>query len=307
MRMDKCVRRLSKVEFPRNCEKIELSNYQLHKEIDRRRSFVDNTWYNPFVRFEDLALTGFFFFKKPDHVKCFFCSVHLSDFEPNDDIVKEHLKFSPNCPLIRRRQTHNFTSNHKELDRILPVASFDECGSTRKKSRVEDKVSYPEYRLASERLKTFHLWPVSIELRPDDLAAAGFFYTGQSDITVCFSCGAVVVKWEKGDNAWIEHKKFQKNQCSFLKLNHEQLKINEKKQKTTLSQEKCCESKEKSEESAKEAEFETCCKICYSQRSSIVFLPCKHVAVCGSCVFSIDDKCPICRATIEEKYPLFYS
>lgn len=306
--MERCIeRRVSNVQLQRNCEEINLSGYQLHKEIDRRRTFVDNDWFNQHVKFEDLALTGLYFHQKPDHVKCFFCSVHLSEFEPNDDIVKEHLKFSPNCRLLRRRQTHNFPLDAEELDRVLPVASIDECGSRRKKSRVEEEVAYSEYRLASERMKTFELWPLLIEFKPKDLVAAGFFYTGQSDFCVCFSCGGVVGEWEKDDNPWLEHKKFQKKECSFLKLNQDQLKINEEKQKTILNEKKCCESKAKEEISEKEVDLETCCKICYAQRSSIVFLPCKHVAVCGSCVFAIGEKCPICRTPIEEKFPLFYS
>lgn len=162
---------------------IDVSKYNVYKETDRRKSFVDNNW-SSHIQYIELAQLGFYFTKKPDSVKCAFCYLDLSEFEPNDEPLKEHLKFSPNCPLLRRRETYNEPLDFEALDKILPPVSYDECGSRRKKSRVEDDVAYPDYRLPSIRMKSFETWPVGIKQRPEDLCEAGFFYSGQSDVTV---------------------------------------------------------------------------------------------------------------------------
>lgn len=292
-------------DYPR----IDVSKYELNKEIDRRRSFIENIWYNEHVQVEDLARLGLYFVKRPDFVECNFCEVVLSEFEPNDNVLKEHLKFSPNCPLLRRRETDNEPFDSAELDKILPPISIDECGSRRrKKSRIEDELAYPEYRLPSARLKSFDSWPIGIQQKPESLSDAGFFYIGQSDITICFSCGLIVGKWEANDSPWIEHKKLLKKSCNYLNMNQKALEIEEKKyEDTKKSQSQVTETKHEDEDSDKEVDYETVCKICLKNKSSILFLPCKHVAVCGQCVFGIDEKCPICRSKINEKIPFIYS
>ena len=238
--MGTCVHSVDPTKVKKKSCEIDLNKYQLNKEVDRRRTFIDNNWYNLYVSIKDLAQVGFFYCEKPDKVKCYFCSVTLSDFEPNDDVLKEHLKFSPNCRLIKRREIYNIPLDAAELDRILPPVSVDECGSNRKKSRVEDEVSHPQYRLPTMRLKSFDSWPVEFQ-NPQELVDAGFFYSGQSDITVCFSCGLYAGKWEKNDNPWVEHKALCQKECNFLKMNQE-LKRNEKKfekSKALQQNEKC--------------------------------------------------------------------
>lgn len=307
--MENCVRRENPQKLQKDCQKIDFRDYQLNKEVDRRRSFIDNNWCNKHVQFDDLALFGLYFYKKPDHVKCYFCSIDLSDFEPGDDVLKEHLKFSPNCPLLRRRKTLNIPWDAKELDKILPPESIDECGSKRKKSRVEDDVAYPEYRLPSARLKSFEYWPIGIKQKPADLIEAGFFYSGQSDITVCFSCGVYIGKWEKNDDPWLEHKNLMVKECSYLKMNQDQVTHAEKKVELMKQSSSGSDQSSKSEAVSSETkiDFDTCCKICMAKKSSVVFLPCQHVAVCGSCLFGIGENCPICRSPIEKTIPLIYS
>ena len=48
-----------------------------------------------------LALAGFYFEptpSAPDQVGCFSCQKHLDGWEAEDDPVREHLQFSPECP-----------------------------------------------------------------------------------------------------------------------------------------------------------------------------------------------------------------
>lgn len=47
------------------------------------------------------------------------------------------------------------------------------------------------------------------------------------------------------------------------------------------------------------------CKICYDRPRSVLLLPCRHCAVCSSCLRSLrDERCPLCRATFSA-YLLF--
>jgi baculoviral IAP repeat-containing protein 7/8 len=158
----------------------------------------------------------------------------------------------------------------------------------------------------SQRLKSFQTWPKSIPKRPQELSEAGFFYSGSSDLTTCFACGTGVVNWEASDNVWIEHKKHAE-ECIFLKLNHETVTLNERAQSkiTELPKIEACEQETGSESLSEQ--FESHCKICLERRSSVIFMPCRHVAVCGECVFGLDETCPICRTPIGEKINLFFA
>ncbi|KAL3885595.1 hypothetical protein ACJMK2_025646 [Sinanodonta woodiana] len=42
------------------------------------------------------------------------------------------------------------------------------------------------------------------------------------------------------------------------------------------------------------------CKICFANKTSVVFMPCKHVATCDECSIPLHS-CPVCRETIKER------
>merc|ERR1711892_13845 len=50
------------------------------------------------------------------------------------------------------------------------------------------------------------------------------------------------------------------------------------------------------------------CKVCLANRSSILFLPCRHVSVCTECAVRLpDDTCPLCRQHIEHMIDAYIS
>ena len=59
------------------------------------------------------------------------------------------------------------------------------------------------------RLQTFldEVWPSDSPVRPEELAAAGFYYTGSGDETRCYACNKVLSNWEAGDDPYQEHKR----------------------------------------------------------------------------------------------------
>uniref|UniRef100_A0A5F9DB69 RING-type E3 ubiquitin transferase n=1 Tax=Oryctolagus cuniculus TaxID=9986 RepID=A0A5F9DB69_RABIT len=65
------------------------------------------------------------------------------------------------------------------------------------------------------RLASFYDWPLTAGVRPEPLAAAGFFHTGQQDKVRCFFCYGGLQSWERGDDPWTEHAKWFPR-CQFL-------------------------------------------------------------------------------------------
>ncbi|CAO1396288.1 unnamed protein product [Diamesa tonsa] len=63
----------------------------------------------------------------------------------------------------------------------------------------------PDYELYSERLKTFTSWPIGIKQRPEELSAAGFYYSGCGDELLCYSCGLEMCQLEPDANPWVKH------------------------------------------------------------------------------------------------------
>lgn len=77
----------------------------------------------------------------------------------------------------------------------------------------------PHMRNEEARLQTFSSWPSNSPVRPQDLAEAGFYYTGVNDAVQCFCCAGMLSGWEPGDTAWGEHARHY-NFCFFI-LGHD--------------------------------------------------------------------------------------
>ncbi|XP_023169809.1 death-associated inhibitor of apoptosis 1 [Drosophila hydei] len=237
-----------------------------HREDERLKTF--ETWPLPWLDKNVLAQTGMFYTNEEDKCKCYFCEVEIGRWVHEDHPVNEHLRWSPNCPLLRRRTTNNLPINADALDRNLPQASFDVCGSNDTSSldirenayseglpsiqstgmnsfqpaRVASPGSsttpastnssnggnyfpeYPEYAIESARLRSYEDWPRNMKQKPQQLAEAGFFYTGVGDRVRCFSCGGGLKDWDDNDEPWEQHALWL-GQCRFVKLIKGQLYI----------------------------------------------------------------------------------
>ncbi|XP_013399962.1 baculoviral IAP repeat-containing protein 7-like [Lingula anatina] len=58
--------------------------------------------------------------------------------------------------------------------------------------------------------------PLSIPVPATRLARAGFYYSGEGDEVVCFSCGGRLREWARGDDPAVRHRNFYPN-CRFLR------------------------------------------------------------------------------------------
>lgn len=59
--------------------------------------------------------------------------------------------------------------------------------------------------IESHRLDTYTDWPNRQAISPEELAQAGFFFTGSADRVQCAFCENVLRNWELGDDALAEH------------------------------------------------------------------------------------------------------
>lgn len=73
---------------------------------------------------------------------------------------------------------------------------------------------------AIERLKTFDTWPKQMT-RPskEQLALAGFVYTGKGDLVYCFACGKQIKDWLIDDIPFAEHYRWSRD-CEYLQLTY---------------------------------------------------------------------------------------
>ena len=82
---------------------------------------------------------------------------------------------------------------------------------------VMDCVSDIRMEYYDNRLKTFDIYPK--QMLPDkyQLARAGLFYTGKSDICQCFRCHVKLSAWKRDDDAMKEHFKWSNN-CEYINI-----------------------------------------------------------------------------------------
>nr|DBA22060.1 TPA: hypothetical protein GDO54_013134 [Pyxicephalus adspersus] len=309
----------------------------MRREMRRLVSFRD--WPCPgIVSPQQLARAGFFYLGPGDRVQCFCCRGILRSWEPGDQPCTEHRKYFPACPFIQGRDVGN-----------LPLAGATDSVDGQILAQLqrmpegeeEDwQAVYPELLEERQRLGTFHNWPQYTGVTPEQLARAGFFYTGQRDNVRCFHCDGELRNWERGDDPWREHAKWFPR-CEFLVQSMgpayirsvqdaignspenlpESLRTSERSPSTQSEPTRIQESPAQrpasqapkqpettlsAEEQLRRLKEERMCKVCMDKDVSMVFVPCGHLVVCMDCAPNLRH-CPICRATIRGSMRAFMS
>lgn len=80
---------------------------QMNFEKFRLESFID--WPKPWIDVREMASNGFYYIGREDKVTCFFCKLHLCEFEADDIPNELHSKWSIDCPLFNHEKTTNIT------------------------------------------------------------------------------------------------------------------------------------------------------------------------------------------------------
>ena len=205
-----------------------------------------------FISPNELAAEGLFYSRNEDRCTCVFCWEIYDGWKEGCSVKEKHYKKSPDCfKFVMKHKADEFWKGPKNFYR--DPYGRDTCGGgfkadkfidNCKKDRIiiikiynnsqksivhlddienagiyrhSDVQAYPEYANKNDRLTTFDKWPENVltHQSPEDLAEAGFLYTGIADFVVCFSCGQMIGIFEKDDIAWIEHAKFSPY-CRYL-------------------------------------------------------------------------------------------
>ncbi|XP_075032812.1 baculoviral IAP repeat-containing protein 7 isoform X3 [Mixophyes fleayi] len=307
-------------------------------EVNRLRTFTAWPGSSTLCPHE-LARAGFFYLGPGDRVQCFCCGGVLRCWEPGDKPQNEHLKFFPSCPFVLGREVGNVpcVEGRDSVDGQI-------LGQLQRLPGEEENCQavYPELAEASERLATYRNWPQYAEVTPDQLAQAGFFYTGYRDNVRCFHCDGGLRNWERGDNPWAEHAKWFPR-CEFLiqsmgpgyirsiqdiqfsspESTPESRRSSDRSPNTPSSSVRIAEAPAQrassepepqnepetalsTEEQLRRLKEERICKVCMDREVSMVFVPCGHLVVCKDCAPNLRH-CPICRATIRGSVRAFMS
>ncbi|XP_066587225.1 death-associated inhibitor of apoptosis 1-like isoform X2 [Prorops nasuta] len=220
----------------------EVDNIDYRFEAARLASYEN--WPVPYMEPEKLAAAGFYFTREDDKVKCFECNVEICQWMEGDNPMVDHQRWSPRCRFIRRIACGNVPIgvDPSTIPESRP-RSRDVCGPYGVEYRQDSgpdchnppadfqlpsavKLGYlgigkpkgpvhPEYASHDARLRTFESWPKSMPQTKEQLAEAGFYYTGKGDQTLCYHCNGGLKDWEPNDDPWEEHAKWF-SKCFYL-------------------------------------------------------------------------------------------
>lgn len=282
----------------------------MHREDERIKTF--EKWPVTFLSGDELARNGFYYLGRGDEVRCAFCKVEIMRWVEGDDPAKDHQRWAPQCSFVRKLigGSNSDTSS----------SGRDECGARAAASsstppRMAGPV-HPRYASETARLRSFRDWPRCMKQKPEELAEAGFFYTGQGDKTKCFYCDGGLKDWENDDVPWEQHARWF-DRCAYVQL----VKGREYVQKVMT--EACAvpaadagsdvppvrsatppsTPRDSQENSVDDSNL---CKICYAEERNVCFVPCGHVVACAKCALAAD-KCPMCRRTFQNAVRLYFS
>ncbi|XP_047350466.1 putative inhibitor of apoptosis [Vespa velutina] len=208
----------------------EVNNLDYRFESARLKSF--RKWPVSFVNPTTLAAAGFYYVGESDRVQCFECQVELYNWEQGDIPMVDHERSSPNCRFVRNIPCGNVPIGTDPALVILPnPRSQDVCGiynltSQSKFDKETNKLrslgferpkspAYLKYASIESRIRSFDTWPKPLPPDKNQLAEAGFFYTGKEDQTVCFHCGGGLKDWKPEDDPWEQHAKWF-SKCYYL-------------------------------------------------------------------------------------------
>ncbi|NXG01230.1 BIR7B protein, partial [Sakesphorus luctuosus] len=260
----------------------------------------------------DLVEAGFFYVGPRDEVQCFCCGGVLKDWRRGDCPIIEHLNFFPSCKYICGENVGNQEMLH--LQEVSDTVD-GQFLSLFQETALPNDPEYPEMVTEEMRLSTFQNWPQNSHISPEQLARAGFFYTGRGDVVRCFYCDGGVSSWSFGDDPWREHAKWHP-ECEFLLQSKGRQFVSTAQEtfSTTLLAPLGLffsffgkdESQLSTEEQLRRLQEERTCKVCLDRNVSVVFVPCGHLVACEECALNLR-LCPICRAAIQGSVRTFMS
>ena len=287
---------------------------------------------------EELAWAGFVYTGEDDKVKCEFCGVQFHQWLGTDVAFSQHAHESPNCPFVLPRTKGPLSMDMRFLyDRRVsfsnPSRPWPHSPATAPSPTILADAGF-YYTGDGDRVKCFHCGLVL-----HSWLASGMPYHAHARY-MHGPCPYMIV--EKGlewiiNIAGVSREELQRqahlyadndrapveeeNMSSELMLadNNDDVDLNERldvqSPTTTVTLtgrkvEPVYECEGASFESLR-AEFEKLlstqrCKVCLTNKCTIVYLPCTHLATCSECATRLVD-CPICRKRATHVIEVFYT
>ncbi|XP_065213436.1 E3 ubiquitin-protein ligase XIAP-like [Planococcus citri] len=201
-------------DFVEEVKKKVKNQYKM--EESRLSSFADFWPESATKTPKQLAKAGFFNTgDSDDEVQCFECGITITDWKADDDVWFKHTKLNPKCKFVFEIKGPEFT------DKVLEVKSTMEEASHMQKmikdqNRDLDHPCHDNYKSVEQRMQSFKNWPIPRIKKPEELAAAGFYYSGQEDFVVCFHCNGSLYDLKVNEVASEEHAKWYRT-CAFIR------------------------------------------------------------------------------------------
>ncbi|XP_065226580.1 baculoviral IAP repeat-containing protein 7-like [Planococcus citri] len=185
---------------------------------NRIKSYEFSKWPSNFKSQPDtLSKAGFFYLGLGGTKSaCFQCGGAIM-FQENDDAFVEHRHFFPTCMFVVKHEILEAANKLEEK-----IAMITSCTPSRPEPNLRLRTANLDLSLESDRLKTFHDWHYSF-IDKNELAEAGFYYTGKGDQVTCYECDTEIGEWEPGDYPAAEHLKHWPD-CALAPLLRELLK-----------------------------------------------------------------------------------
>ncbi|XP_046557154.1 E3 ubiquitin-protein ligase XIAP-like isoform X2 [Haliotis rubra] len=177
----------------------------------------------PCLKAKELASSGFVMLTG-DKVRCVFCGEQTTcpTAECTTPVKDIHRALSPNCPFFRGFDVSNVScrleelierdSEHSDSD---TSSDSDEDNNNTTSSSVPCMFHNPFFEDFTVRKETFKDWPPQMNPTAQQLAEAGFYYTGTFDKVSCFTCGCSLSKWQTDADALVQHAKHSPS-CLYL-------------------------------------------------------------------------------------------
>ncbi|KAF4525085.1 hypothetical protein B566_EDAN015964, partial [Ephemera danica] len=200
-----------------SCSNIPIGDVTSYRyEANRLFSLLTTNWTAP-IDVYDLAKSGFYWTGTSDNCRCVFCRLEVRGWETGDTADGEHRRWNSSCVFLNGRTVGNVPIG---LELSPPPLANDEAGSMPMEQLGVTPINPPrhaEYMTYAKRVDSFRLWPLCMPQRPEQLAEAGFYYTGTGDRVICFQCGGGLKDWAENDCPWEEHAKWF-SKCAYLLL-----------------------------------------------------------------------------------------
>ncbi|XP_014476507.1 PREDICTED: baculoviral IAP repeat-containing protein 3-like [Dinoponera quadriceps] len=268
----------------------EIDSIDYHFEDARKESF--RNWPCASILPARLAAAGFYYTGESDKVRCFECHVEISQWLPDDDPMVDHQRWSAKCRFIRNipcgnvptgvdpstippsvprgrdvcgpygieyspnATSDNTTTNVHIQDTAAVTLNFGAGGGGGRADSSKNP-KHPQFANYDDRLRTFEMWPISMPQTKEQLATAGFYYTGNGDQTLCYYCGGGLKDWEPEDDPWEQHAKWF-SKCCYLLMVQGQEYVNKVTGKSNSKQESYKQSIAICEEDEKVDDEEEC-------------------------------------------------